>query len=100
MTEIGKIIDKIRNYETIVIHRHVRPDPDAYGSQAGLKEIITASFPGKQVFAAGMEDPACISLYVWMKLVIRSIRMRLLSSVTQQIPGGSVISVIKKAARL
>jgi phosphoesterase RecJ-like protein len=58
MTEIGKIIDKIRNYETIVIHRHVRPDPDAYGSQAGLKEIITASFPGKQVFAAGMEDPA------------------------------------------
>lgn len=53
-----EIIQMIKDYDTIIIHRHVRPDPDAYGSQAGLKEIIRESFPEKQVFAVGEEDPA------------------------------------------
>lgn len=48
-----QIIDSIKKYDTIIIHRHVRPDPDAYGSQGGLAEIIKASFPGKQVFTVG-----------------------------------------------
>ncbi|GAA0600912.1 bifunctional oligoribonuclease/PAP phosphatase NrnA [Virgibacillus siamensis] len=52
------IISAIKKYDTIIIHRHVRPDPDAYGSQAGLKEIINASFPNKQVFAVGEEEPS------------------------------------------
>lgn len=45
--------DIIKKWDTIIIHRHVRPDPDAIGSQCGLKEIIKATFPDKTVYAAG-----------------------------------------------
>ncbi|WP_203361492.1 bifunctional oligoribonuclease/PAP phosphatase NrnA [Bacillus sp. REN10] len=52
-----QIIEKIKEYSTIIIHRHVRPDPDAYGSQGGLAEMIKASFPEKQVYTVGEEEP-------------------------------------------
>src|SRR5699024_11991437 len=52
---IKQIIQSIKQYETIIIHRHVRPDPDAYGSQGGLKEMIKHSCPEKNVFAVGEE---------------------------------------------
>lgn len=48
-----EILNAIKAYERIIIHRHQRPDPDALGSQAGLKEIIKASFPEKEVLLAG-----------------------------------------------
>ena len=32
-----EVWDIIKKWETIIIHRHVRPDPDAIGSQCGLK---------------------------------------------------------------
>lgn len=51
-----RILDAIKQYETIIIHRHVRPDPDAYGSQCGLGEIIKASFPEKNVYMVGQEE--------------------------------------------
>ncbi|WP_080844448.1 DHH family phosphoesterase [Cytobacillus gottheilii] len=51
-----QIIEKIKQYETIIIHRHVRPDPDAYGSQGGLAEVIQASFPDKRIYAVGQEE--------------------------------------------
>ncbi len=51
-----QIIDTIASYETIVIHRHVRPDPDAYGSQIGLKELLLANYPEKKVYAVGEHD--------------------------------------------
>lgn len=53
-----EILEKIKAYEKIIIHRHVRPDPDALGSQVGLKEIIKQNFPSKEVYAVGEEDPA------------------------------------------
>ena len=37
---IEQILAEIEQYETIIIHRHVRPDPDAYGSQGGLAAIF------------------------------------------------------------
>ena len=40
MTVFQAILEKIRAYDTIIIHRHQRPDPDAIGSQVGLKEIL------------------------------------------------------------
>lgn len=52
----AQIIAEIEKYETIIVHRHVRPDPDAYGSQGGLVEIIKESYPEKKVFAVGQEE--------------------------------------------
>ncbi len=53
-----EILETIKEFQTIIIHRHVRPDPDAYGSQCGLAEVIKASFPDKRVYTAGEEDPS------------------------------------------
>lgn len=50
------VYEKIKEYEKIIIHRHVRPDPDAFGSQAGLKEIIQQRFPEKKVLLAGQQE--------------------------------------------
>ncbi|MBL1230266.1 bifunctional oligoribonuclease/PAP phosphatase NrnA [Enterococcus sp. BWB1-3] len=47
------IFSTIKNYETIIIHRHQRPDPDAIGSQVGLAEILRASYPEKRVYQVG-----------------------------------------------
>lgn len=48
-----RILNKIKQAETIIIHGHKRPDGDCYGSQFGLKNIIKASFPEKQVYVVG-----------------------------------------------
>lgn len=52
----SQIIDTIKQFETIVIHRHVRPDPDAYGSQMGLKYLLQHNYPAKRILAAGEHD--------------------------------------------
>jgi len=51
-----QIIDTIAKYETIIIHRHVRPDPDAYGSAFGLREILRATYPNKKVYTTGEHE--------------------------------------------
>jgi phosphoesterase RecJ-like protein len=51
-----KILKLIREYDTIIIHRHKNPDMDAYGSQLGLKRIIELNFPTKNVFVVGDEN--------------------------------------------
>ncbi|MCZ2257984.1 DHH family phosphoesterase [Sporosarcina sp. G11-34] len=51
-----QIIDTIEKYNKIIILRHVRPDPDAYGSQIGLKEIIQKNYPDKEVLAGGEHE--------------------------------------------
>ncbi|MFA7588837.1 MAG: bifunctional oligoribonuclease/PAP phosphatase NrnA [Acholeplasmataceae bacterium] len=48
-----KILNKIKEYETIIIHGHKRPDGDCYGAQFGLKDIIKNSFPQKRVYVVG-----------------------------------------------
>ncbi|WML40827.1 bifunctional oligoribonuclease/PAP phosphatase NrnA [Neobacillus sp. OS1-2] len=54
---IEQIIAAIEQYDTIIVHRHVRPDPDAYGSQGGLVAILQESYPEKKIFAVGKEEP-------------------------------------------
>lgn len=49
------ILKAIEDYETIIIHRHNRPDGDALGSQIGLKHIITENYPNKTVYMVGDE---------------------------------------------
>src|SRR3954471_11751143 len=51
-----KILETIKQYNSIIIHRHVRPDPDAYGSQGGLAELLRASFPEKFIYTVGKEE--------------------------------------------
>lgn len=48
-----QIVEEIKKWDKIIIHRHVRPDPDAIGSQTGLAELIKTSFPEKNVLTAG-----------------------------------------------
>ena len=48
-----KILEVIKAYDTIIIHRHSSPDGDALGSQIGLKNIIKDNFPEKSVYAVG-----------------------------------------------
>lgn len=48
-----QIFKLIKKYDSIVIARHVGPDPDALGSQLALKESILATFPNKKVYAIG-----------------------------------------------
>jgi len=48
-----KIYNKIRKYDKIVIARHIGADPDALGSSIGLKDVIKATFPEKQVYVVG-----------------------------------------------
>ena len=49
----NELFEKIKEFDTIVIHRHTNPDGDALGSQIGLKEIIKENFPEKTVYAVG-----------------------------------------------
>ncbi|MBP6903617.1 MAG: bifunctional oligoribonuclease/PAP phosphatase NrnA [Bacilli bacterium] len=49
----NKVLKAIKEHDTIIIQRHLRPDGDALGSQIGLKEAIKATFPRKKVFAVG-----------------------------------------------
>lgn len=53
MNKFKQIYKMIKKYDTIVIARHVGADPDALGSQLGLKDAIKATFPNKNVYAVG-----------------------------------------------
>ena len=45
-----RILDKIKEYDKILIFRHFRPDGDAIGSTKGLCAILRATFPEKQIY--------------------------------------------------
>ncbi|HAT54253.1 MAG TPA: DHH family phosphoesterase [Lactobacillus sp.] len=51
------IFDDIKRKQTIIIHRHQRPDPDAVGSQTGLAMILRQAFPEKKIFVVGKQVP-------------------------------------------
>jgi nanoRNase/pAp phosphatase (c-di-AMP/oligoRNAs hydrolase) len=49
------ILLEIPKFDTIILHRHSRPDGDALGSQVGLKHLLLENFPGKTVYTVGDE---------------------------------------------
>ena len=57
-----KIYNEIKKYNKIILARHIGPDPDALGSTLGLKEIIKATFPEKEVYVVG--NPASKFKYI------------------------------------
>lgn len=58
---IYEILNKIKEFDTIIIHRHKRPDGDCIGSQFGLKYFIEDNFPEKKVYAVGDQVPEYLS---------------------------------------
>lgn len=55
---LQQILDKIKKYDCIVLFRHVRNDGDCVGATKGLKAILKASFPDKQVLIADDDTPS------------------------------------------
>ena len=54
--EVKQIIEAIKKYDVIILHRHSSPDGDAIGSQVGMRYLIEENFPDKKVYITG--DPA------------------------------------------
>lgn len=48
-----QIYHLIKEYDNIVIARHIGPDPDALGSQIALRDSIKLTWPNKNVYAIG-----------------------------------------------
>ncbi len=48
-----QILEKIKEFNRIIIHMHIRPDGDCYGAGFGLKNILKESFPEKEVYVVG-----------------------------------------------
>lgn len=44
------ILDKIIQYNRIIISCHIRPDGDCVGASKGLKDILVNSFPDKEIY--------------------------------------------------
>ena len=49
MTAAREVLEAIKEYNKIIIFRHLRPDGDAIGSTKGLKRILQLSFPEKEI---------------------------------------------------
>lgn len=47
------ILQEIRRFDRIILHRHKKPDGDAMGSQVGLKHILKENFPEKEIYVVG-----------------------------------------------
>jgi len=52
------IFDKIKEYDRIMLFRHVRNDGDCVGATKGLKEIIKLTWPEKEVYLIDQDTAA------------------------------------------
>ena len=43
-----EVLEKIKEYDRIIIFRHFRPDGDAVGSTKGLKRILEITYPERR----------------------------------------------------
>ncbi len=58
-----KILDKIKEYDKILIFRHFRPDGDAVGSTRGLQAILRLTYPEKKVYLQNADFSDYLSFY-------------------------------------
>ena len=56
-----QILEKIREYDRIMIFRHVRNDGDCVGASKGLKAIIQATWPEKEVYLIDQDTSAYLA---------------------------------------
>ncbi len=49
ITTMRAVFDKIKQYDRIIITRHMRPDGDAIGSTKGLARMLRLTFPNKEI---------------------------------------------------
>ena len=49
-SKMQEVLNKIKEYDRILIFRHSRPDGDAIGSTKGFQRILKLSFPEKEVY--------------------------------------------------
>ena len=66
-----KILRYIKEYKSIIIARHKRPDLDAYGSQFGLYYALKEYFPKKEIYAIGDSNP--LNLFQEMDTVSKDV---------------------------
>ena len=50
---LKQIVEKIKEYDTVIIARHQRPDGDCIGASLGLRALLRASFPAKEIYSVG-----------------------------------------------
>ena len=53
--KLTQIHETIKKYKTIIIAPHARPDGDCMGTAFGLKDLISSTYPDKQVYVVGEE---------------------------------------------
>ncbi len=49
LIKMQQVLDKIEQYDKIIISRHKRPDGDAIGSTKGLRGILKLTYPDKDI---------------------------------------------------
>ena len=58
----NEVVEKIKEFDTIVIARHIGVDPDALCSQLALRDSIRLTFPDKKVLAVGTGSSKFLSI--------------------------------------
>ncbi len=48
--QMKAVLDKIKEYDRIILFRHKRPDGDAVGATKGLQEILRITYPEKEIY--------------------------------------------------
>lgn len=56
-----QIIDKIKQYDRIILSRHIRPDGDAMGSTMGMRHLIKNTYPDKEVYVIAEDHTDYVS---------------------------------------
>ena len=56
-----KILNKIKEYDKIIIFRHFRPDGDAIGSTKGLARILQLTYPEKKIYLQNADFSAYLA---------------------------------------